>query len=131
MITSNPTSEARLHRGEGNDISKASPGALCFEKCKNRGEKCNDCFKFNGERTEYRPKKGARPRRSIDDKIVKVNHRDKAARGDYEFCRKLDGVLADYRNFKDKKARKEIMNEYYGRQQEHRNHIRKDVSNFK
>lgn len=110
MITSKPVSEARRNRGRENGLGGIGKGT---------------CEPRKGGRYVYDPE--TRKFILADDMNAK---KDEATRGDYGLCRKLDSVLTNYKRFKGKNDRKEINEEYLGRQQEHRDHIRKEVSNF-
>jgi hypothetical protein len=49
--------------------------------------------------------------------------KDKCQNEDYDYSRRLDKVLAEYRDFKHPKDREKIKNEYFGRQDEYRNKV--------
>ena len=62
-------------------------------------------------------------RKSIEQHvgIVEGTYRPKGAtRGDYEFLRRQDKVLNDYRRFKNPQDREKIKQEYFGRESEQR-----------
>lgn len=145
MITSKPTSEARRNRGSGNDLSKIPAGSFCFEKCKNRDKKCEECYRTNGEKSDYLPKEGARPREKPRDpgilhrdsetgEWININNKellpkDKACRGDYSWTKENDKLYSDMRRYgKDKKASSELKTEYWNREESRKAKVRKEMT---
>ncbi|RKY30080.1 MAG: hypothetical protein DRP74_07715 [Candidatus Omnitrophota bacterium] len=57
----------------------------------------------------------------------RISLKDKPRRGDYKFCRELDKVLRDYTRFKSPKDREKIKDEYFGRQKEQREKVRREL----
>ena len=67
-------------------------------------------------------------RKPIDaDGIVVTKYKDQCYREDYDWTKKNDKILDDYRRSKDKNDRKKINAEYFGRQQEHRDKIHRGM----
>jgi hypothetical protein len=109
MITSKPVTEARLNRGTG----LKNLGGVGEGKC---NPSTGGSYVFDDKRKEWV---------RLDEPMAK---KDMPMYGDYALARDVHKTVEDYIRFKNKFDREKINNEFYGKQEEYRRKVSRELT---